>query len=168
MKTNWFIADTHFGHRGIIDLCGRPFKDVDEMDSAILKSINDVVSPSDNLYILGDFCWESRRTARYFGEIHCLNKHIVVGNHDKRSEVKRFFDSVEDIVYLRSNEYKFVLCHYPFQSWRRGWFHLHGHTHGTLEFKPGRIDVGWDVQRRPRSENELILEFEKHPNMEKY
>ena len=45
--TTWYTADPHFGHRNIIDLCGRPFADVDEMNDAIVYR-----------------CWEGHKRAR--------------------------------------------------------------------------------------------------------
>ena len=41
----------------------------------------------------------------------------------------------------------FVLCHYPFESWKNkhhGAIHLFGHVHGKLPFKEKRLDVGLD------------------------
>ncbi len=43
MKT-WFTSDTHFGHARIIELSGRPFDSVAEMNEAILDGINATVS----------------------------------------------------------------------------------------------------------------------------
>ncbi len=163
----WFTADTHFGHKGIIDHCSRPFSSVEEMDESILSTINKLVQPNDTLIHLGDFCWLEKNLPTYFGSINCLNKHLVIGNHDDKS-AKKYFDSVKDIWYFRHNNRKIALCHYPFHSWRRGWFHLHGHCHGTAPVKPGRIDIGWDVWKRPVSFDEIIETFDSQPPMEKY
>ena len=58
MKT-FLIADTHFGHRRILELSeshnARPFRSVDEMDKAIIKNWNSVVSKQDTVFHLGDF-----------------------------------------------------------------------------------------------------------------
>ena len=35
----WVTADTHFGHAEAIELFGRPFRDVREMDGALLDAI---------------------------------------------------------------------------------------------------------------------------------
>jgi len=40
---------------------------------------------------------------------------------------------------------KFVLCHFPFEQWERGWINLHGHTHGTYKPKFAQWDVGVDM-----------------------
>lgn len=50
----FFIADTHFGHGAIIDLCHRPFKCVEEMDGYMIERWNKKVSPVDTVYIIGD------------------------------------------------------------------------------------------------------------------
>lgn len=33
----WFISDTHFGHENIIRFCGRPFRDVEEMNAELIR-----------------------------------------------------------------------------------------------------------------------------------
>ena len=53
-----------------------------------------------------------------------------------------------------------VLFHYPMLTWDRahyGSWHLHGHCHGSLDpkFVSTRMDVGWDVWRRPISYEDI-------------
>ena len=42
-----FVSDLHLGHKNIVDLCNRPFKDVDEMDSALIEKWNRKVKKND-------------------------------------------------------------------------------------------------------------------------
>ena len=56
----FFIADTHFGHGAIIDLCHRPFKCVEEMDSIMIGRWNKKVSPNDTVYIVGDLFYKHK------------------------------------------------------------------------------------------------------------
>ena len=50
----FFTSDTHFSHANIMKFCGRPFKNVGEMNNTIIKNWNDVVGPEDTVFHLGD------------------------------------------------------------------------------------------------------------------
>ena len=50
----FIIADTHFFHENIIDYCDRPFKDWQEMNAVMIERWNEVVTPEDEVYHLGD------------------------------------------------------------------------------------------------------------------
>jgi calcineurin-like phosphoesterase family protein len=146
----WFTADTHFGHAAIIEHCWRPFVFVEQMDEALVERLNACVASSDTLYHLGDFAWSGR--LREFRErIACRHIHLVIGNHDRDREVRAavrdgLLDSAQEYLRLKVDGLKLVLCHYPFQFWRPGYIHLHGHSHGSLVPQvPGRRDVGVDA-----------------------
>ena len=53
--SNWYLADPHFGHDRIIDLCNRPFASIQEMDERLVANIASAVSGDDDLWIIGDF-----------------------------------------------------------------------------------------------------------------
>lgn len=59
----FFTADTHFSHARIIELCNRPFADIEEMDEEILERINSTVTEKDRLVILGDVCMGKLETS---------------------------------------------------------------------------------------------------------
>jgi calcineurin-like phosphoesterase family protein len=44
--TVFFTADTHFGYANVIRYDKRPFRDVTEMDEALIKNWNRAVGPS--------------------------------------------------------------------------------------------------------------------------
>lgn len=39
----FFTSDTHFGHANIINLCKRPFRDVNHMNDMLVENWNNVV-----------------------------------------------------------------------------------------------------------------------------
>ncbi|MGN1351246.1 MAG: hypothetical protein ACI4VE_00385 [Clostridia bacterium] len=49
----YFIADTHFNHRNIIEYCNRPFKDTNEMNEYIIQKWNSVVKEEGKINIFG-------------------------------------------------------------------------------------------------------------------
>src|ERR1017187_8378616 len=55
VMATWFTADQHFGHKRIIELSGRPFGSVEEMNEAVVDRWNAVVAPDDLVWVLGDF-----------------------------------------------------------------------------------------------------------------
>ena len=50
----YFIADTHFGHENILQLCQRPFESIDAMNEALIAAWNSRVTGNDTVFILGD------------------------------------------------------------------------------------------------------------------
>jgi calcineurin-like phosphoesterase family protein len=150
----FFVSDTHFGHANIIDYCNRPYVNVEEMNDAMVRNWNGVVSPKDTVYHLGDVAFNN------YEHIERLNGKIklVPGNHDLQREKKVFylFDEVlPELTYLKLDKLRrFVLCHYPLESWRREYtYHLHGHAHGTAGVKHNRLDMGVDATKLMRPEH---------------
>lgn len=149
MSEPFFVSDMHFGHNNIIEYCKRPWASVPEMDDALVRNWNAVVSPTDIVYHIGDWAFHNyERIGELRGRIFS-----VPGNHD-HERVKKILPFLPngflaEVHYLKiSPDRRFVLCHYPFESWRREYkFHLHGHTHGTSGMHHNRLDVGIDATK---------------------
>ena len=65
----FYIADTHFDHANMLKFEpeARPFLNVDDMNEAIIENWNAKVKPGDEVYILGDFCFDTTGArANYF------------------------------------------------------------------------------------------------------
>ncbi|WP_380782365.1 metallophosphoesterase [Sphingomonas sp. R86520] len=145
----FFTADTHFGDHRTINIHGRPFASVAEMDAAIVAGWNAVVGPQDEVWHLGDV---ARRPADVPGLLSRLNgtKHLVRGNNDPPATAAAAgWTSVQDYVELTQDGIMLVLCHYPFRSWNgqhRRSINLHGHSHGRLKPVLRQFDVGVDAR----------------------
>ena len=57
-------SDHHFLHNRIIEICQRPFENVDEMNQKMIDNWNDVVDDEDIVYYLGDFAIEKNNKAK--------------------------------------------------------------------------------------------------------
>jgi calcineurin-like phosphoesterase family protein len=84
--TTYFSSDWHLDHVNIIRYCDRPFKDVDEMNAAIIDNCNELVGEDDTLILLGDHA-----LGRYPDSIlklRALRAGVLIlapGNHDRWS-----------------------------------------------------------------------------------
>lgn len=159
----FFTSDHHFGHRNIIQYSNRPFSSVDEMDQVLIEAWNNIVSPGDLVYHLGDLVFGNAKYAKEI--IYQLNGQIkLLWNpwHHDRHWFKNFpftldnkvvrVDPIEVLEFsdYGSGEYPqvVVLCHYPLAIWDRrhyGAWHLHGHSHGRYSGSGLILDVGVDV-----------------------
>lgn len=172
---NWFTADTHFGHRRIIDYCHRPFANVTEMDEELILNWNKIVNKDDTIYHLGDFAFGC--SLEYaLSIIKRLNGHkrLIVGNHDKLAlEMNNIrpgsWESIEKMDEIIVHNQKMVLCHYPIASghwhhaYKSSWM-LYGHVHGTFKNEGKSLDVGVDCWNyTPISFWDLKKEMDKRP-----
>lgn len=158
--TIFFTADHHFGHAGVIRMCGRPFSGVDEMNRQMIARWNAVVGPADEIWHLGDFAYKMPAAdARGIWDALNGRKHLIRGNHDKASVAEWGWESVQDLHEIAVDGRRVVLCHYPLAEWPgfyRDSIHLHGHVHGNRSVA-GAVDVGvdcWDF--RPVTLDEIL------------
>lgn len=139
----YYTADTHFGHKAIISFENRPFSSVEEMNNKLIENWNRKVKQSDDIYILGDFCFyrNSEDVSNLLSKLSG-NKHLIIGNHDqylnKSSFNRDLFKSIKDLDVIHdkvnNKDYGIVLCHYPIQVWynkHKGYLHLYGHIHSN-------------------------------------
>ena len=139
----YFIADTHFGHENIIRFSNRPFTNVEEMNRIMLQSWNARVRSEDDVYIIGDFWFNGGQGGKHYPDealrfVKQLKgqKHLVVGNHDKKAlsdpHFRAEFVEIADIIKISHKGQRVILCHYPMLAWegsRREAWHIHGHLH---------------------------------------
>jgi calcineurin-like phosphoesterase family protein len=154
MKT-FFTSDLHFFHANVIQFCNRPFGSVEHMNKVLLNNWNNVVGDNDHVWFLGDFSFG--KPGETIGILNHLrgHKHLVVGNHDRKGSCDKLFNrdwnqwfvDRNDYVRLKVDKQKFVLCHFPFSSWERGYINLHGHLHSAAGYKNKwrQYDVGVDA-----------------------
>lgn len=157
MKTVFFTADHHFGHKNIIKYSNRPFESVQEMDETMIQRWNEKIKPGDEVYHLGDVGLCSPEKLRKILDRLNGQKYLIKGNHEKSAiACKEKFEWIKDYHELVVPDTEFekgkqmiVLFHYALRVWNAGhWgtYHLYGHSHGMLEDRSDFrcFDVGVD------------------------
>lgn len=152
----FFTSDLHFHHKNVIQFCNRPFGSVEHMNETLIQNWNTVVGEKDHIYMLGDFSFGSANETADILKRLKGHKHLIVGNHDRKGSAdklfnrdwEKYFVDRHDYFRLKVDGHRFVLCHFPFASWERGYINLHGHLHSmpaTYVPKFMQYDVGVDL-----------------------
>lgn len=147
-----FTSDLHAFHKNIIAYDNLPFGSLEEYRGHIIKTWNDKVKEEDEVYLLGDTCVGGRnKEIKEFLESLNGIKYLVKGNHEKEimntSYLRDMFVWIKDYYLLDYEKKRFVLFHYPIESWQNrshGSIHIHGHSHGKSLNIKNRIDVGFN------------------------
>lgn len=133
MRNIWFISDTHFGHRNIINYCRPQYVSLDDMEADIIARWNATVAPADLVYHLGDFAWKPQDALRVRPQLNGTIR-LIVGNHDDIPALAStgLFQRIE--LWRQFREHGFSATHIPMRSdqMRHGQANLHGHVHGNL------------------------------------
>lgn len=133
----------------------RPFATTDEMDEALIKNWNSVVTPNDEVFHLGDVALN--KVPRCKEILDRLNGkiYLIKGNHEHTALDKKCIDRFEWVkdyhkldLDIEGKETRICLMHFPIACWDKmhwGAIHLHGHSHGSYFLEKGKIlDVGID------------------------
>ena len=167
----WFSADFHLSHKNIIKYCNRPFRNIEEMDYAILENLKSKTKPKDILYYLGDLTFHESVAVEFFEMFKHLEIHYITGNHDNQKVLKiveEYCISVSPLKDIKIQEQSITLCHYAMRVWNKSHFNswqLYGHSHAILEPVGKQYDVGVDNNNFfPVSFDELIEIMNNSPN----
>jgi calcineurin-like phosphoesterase family protein len=177
--TFYFSSDFHGFH---INISGpklskwksgyRNFNSIQEMNQAIIDSVNLNVKREDVLYYLGDWSFGGKENIPRLRErLNVETIHFILGNHDQHiEEYKDLFTTVKSYDEINIEGQHICLFHYPIASFHkehRGSWCLCGHSHGMF---PGSrenyldkkiLDVGWDNFKKPLAFSEIKTIMDK-------
>jgi calcineurin-like phosphoesterase family protein len=151
---------------------GRPFRDVDHMDDALIERWNNTVGPKDEVIVLGDFAMG--RIDKTLPVAGVLNgrKVLLAGNHDRcwhghtkgvDAATEHYLDAGFDEIWQGTVELDVggvpvIACHFPYRGDSHdhdrfvahrpadeGAWLLHGHVHQSWKVRERMINVGVDV-----------------------
>lgn len=158
---HFVTSDIHFGHKNIMSFCpvtrARFKNNVDMMNQMIVQEWNDLISPEDHTYILGDVAFCNAESAAALLNRCNGTKTLIKGNHDAKLVKQKVFTDcfveIHDYLSITHNGNKVVMFHYPIAEWdqmHRGAVHLHGHLHGGKSGLEGSraLDAGMDATGR--------------------
>jgi calcineurin-like phosphoesterase family protein len=156
----FFTSDTHFYHAKMVE--HRGFQSIDDMHEAMVYSWNEVVTPEDTIYHLGDVSFAGfSNTQKIFSRLNGFVR-VVPGNHDSVNMLHKLSTRHAPVEVLlpihklkvgtpladgTTDVQRIILCHFPLRVWDQahyGAWHLHGHSHGHLEPVGRMLDVGVD------------------------
>ena len=158
----FITSDWHLSHDREFIYKPRGFNSIEEMNDAIIERHNSIVTPEDDVYVLGDLCLggaESLERNRKLISSMNGKLHIAFGNHDTPARRKMYAElpSVVEAAWaimLDYNKYHFYMSHFPTltgnlekESLRQMTLNLYGHTHQNTNFfedRPYMFHVGVD------------------------
>jgi len=108
---DYFISDLHLGDpRLTIFSRDLYFESVDEMNETIIDNINEIVRGDDQLFIVGDVCYD-KNSIQLLDEIICKNRYLIIGNYDEdkiellRSKFKEVYRNLYFEIEYKENDY---------------------------------------------------------------
>lgn len=133
MIETWFISDTHFGHKNILEYEkeARPFSTLEEMHEVMIERWNNTVKPNDIIYHLGDFAFGKHWVA--IAKHLQGKKRLIMGNHDTypTDVYLNYFQKCYGVVFWE----RCILSHmpvHPNQLGSRWMLNVHGHLHSKV------------------------------------
>lgn len=166
--TTYFISDTHFGHKNVINFCDRPFHDEFYMKEKLIENINKVVKEKDLLIWGGDiFFYHSKDEMKEtMDRINCKRNILVKGNHDHKPRIMMnggFELCVDEMVMTMAGE-KVHFSHYPFRmpEWKYKYIVKKNKFLKKLTGKNRRIYPQRYHNKRPINKGQFLIHGHTH------
>ena len=180
----YFTSDLHFCHDRAFVYEPRGFSSVHEMNEAIVRNWNELITWEDEVYVLGDIMLNDIDEGLKLWNRLVGTKHIILGNHDVGSRPELYSKCHDTIVEgysmpLKYNHRHLFLSHYPTytgiynegDSFRNCVINLCGHSHTNDRFQDmdkGLIyHVELDAQdNRPVSVDQIVSDIKRKLRLE--
>ena len=183
MSEIFFTSDTHFGHSQPFLYEPRGFTNIEEMDEVIIERWNNIVSPNDIVYHLGDTMLNDNANG-----IRCFKRlngqiFLIFGNHDSEARKNLIFTECMHQVQggwyawqFKYEKFSIYLSHYPTltanfdnKHFSQHVINLHGHTHQRTNWldprNPFMYHVGVDSHNcTPVHIDEIITDIKQRWN----
>ena len=141
MSEIFYISDTHFGSKGMIEFDKRPFSSVKEMEEKMIYKWNKKVDKTDEVYILGDFS-NYKDESKTINILNRLNgsKTLIKGNHDYITQnISLCYSEIKDYKVIKDKKRIVHLSHFPMPFFYHDEvgdsYMLFGHLHNSSENK---------------------------------
>jgi calcineurin-like phosphoesterase family protein len=145
MPNIWFISDTHFGHKNILEYEkeARPFSTIVEMNEYIIQCWNNVVRQNDVIFHLGDFAFGNQNIK--IAERLNGRKRLILGNHDTYDShvYLQYFEKLYGMKFWD----KCILSHmpvHPNQLGSRVFLNIHGHLHSRKVHAKSALNLTYE------------------------
>lgn len=157
----WLTSDTHFSHNKEFLYGPRGFKNVKDMNIAIVENWNSVVKPDDEVWHLGDMALGDIDDAcKYINQLNGTIRWIR-GNHCTSKKIGKIVEECPAVLeigwayQIKFGKYSIYMSHYPTLTanfddkyFNQHVINLHGHTHQQYNFmqpdNPFMYHVGMD------------------------
>lgn len=142
--TIWFTSDFHIGHKRILELTDRPFDTVEEMNEALVRNHNEMVSPIDTTYFLGDMVMGGWRDNIHYIDRLNGKKILIVGNHDAPfTNARRGASKVAEVTDEYLHHFDEVFWEHKIDGFALSHFPYDGDSHGEDRHADHRpVDIG--------------------------
>lgn len=147
----WITADWHLGEDRM-SLMQRPFKDTEEMCETLIAKHNSLVSKDDEVFVLGDVCYQKKPYYLPFVDRFNGKKTLIRGNHDRvftDDDFKQYFIQIIEEgsglnIEVGDEKIPCYMTHYP-TTGVLDRFNLVGHIHSAWRVQLNMFNVGVDA-----------------------
>jgi len=147
-------SNMQLGRSDAIKIYKRPFENVNEMTNALIREWNNIVSPGDLVYHLGNFAWDPKTAQDALDRLNG-NIWILPAEHDgavlalARNGLLRpgvmLIDRIKSLELMKTN-----LSYWPMEAWpnkHKGYYSVIGHPQKQFKSDPKkkRINASTDL-----------------------
>jgi len=163
----FITGNLQLGRPSAIGKWRRPFEDVDEMTETLINNWNDIVTPKDIVYHIGNFAWDPKTAYDALNKLKAKNIYFLCGDSDQplldlqlKGSLTPRAKIVSDI-FLEKN-IESILSYWPMSEWHlknKGYYNVIGYPNRKYKTNPKKKVINCSTDQcnfKPQDINSLI------------